>query len=66
MTLVRALIKEINAFMKRHFMSPTSFGLKAAKDPHFVFELKAGTRRPRPLKVHQVRQFMRDYKPKGQ
>ena len=35
-------IRRIELFLKRTGMSPTVFGLKATKNPNFVFRIRSG------------------------
>ncbi len=36
------LLNRVEQFLKSHQMSPTQFGRRAVKDPHFVKDLRQG------------------------
>ena len=38
----KAFLADIETFMKKHKMSPTTFGRNFCKSPNFVFDLRAG------------------------
>lgn len=54
------LLAEIEAFLVRHNMRPTRFGLKAMNDGKFVFMLREGVD-IRLSSVDRVRKFMADW-----
>lgn len=51
---------QVEAFIDRHKMSPTTFGLWAMDDSRFVFDLRKG-RNCLFTTVKRVRQFMAEY-----
>lgn len=55
------LIARIDAFLDRHRMEPTRFGIRAAKDGHLYFDLKSG-RKLRRRTLGRIEDFMRSYK----
>ena len=55
------LLSQINAFLDKHLMEPSAFGIKAARDSHLYFDLKEG-RKLRRRTVAKVEDFMRTYK----
>jgi len=57
-----AFLADVEAFLERHRMEPTRFGVDALKDPKFVFDLREG-RAPRLPTVDRVRAFMDAYRP---
>ncbi len=60
---VRAeFLDEIEAFLKRHDMAPSTFGrLLCSRDDRFVFRLRAGSD-PRASTISAIRTAMRKYK----
>lgn len=52
-----ALKAEIERFLQITKMKPTTFGVRAANDPGFVFDLRKG-REPRSPTVRRVTEFM--------
>lgn len=52
-----ALTAEIERYLAITGMSPTRFGILAAKDPKLVFDLRTG-REPRSATVRRVTEFM--------
>ena len=62
MTSIQDLLSELEAFLAKHEMPPTTFGLRACNDAHAVRRLRDGyglTMR----RAETMRQFMRDYRP---
>lgn len=57
MTPHDALKAEIERYLAITGMSPTRFGILAAKDPKLVFDLRTG-REPRSATVRRVTEFM--------
>lgn len=53
----RILLFEVEAFLVRSGMSPSSFGREALKDPTFVFGLRKG-QNFRPKTIDRVREFI--------
>lgn len=60
--LRKALLSEVESFLKDNQMAPTTFGLKAVNDAKFVTSLRAGLD-PRSTTIDEVRAFMRDWRP---
>lgn len=54
----RAFRRQVEAFLKKNRLAPSSFGREAVGDPSFVFDLRLG-RTPRPESVDRVRDWMR-------
>lgn len=54
------LIREIERFMTRTGLAPTTFGRLAACDPRLVFDLRNG-REPRDAMRTRVEHFMNTY-----
>lgn len=65
MSTNQILLSEIEAFLERHKMAPTVFGVAAVSDGHLVRKLKSG-RGITTNKMDRIRDFIRDYKPGGQ
>lgn len=61
--LRKALLAEVEAFLKQHGMAHTTFGLRAVNDAKFVANLRAGLD-PRSSTIDEVRLFMRERKPR--
>jgi len=57
------LLAEVEAFLKRHDMAPTTFGTMAANDVKLVSDLREG-RDIRLSMADRLRRFMREYVPK--
>lgn len=53
-------VAQIEDYLQRSRMAPTTFGAKAVEDPSFVWDLRNKGRSPRLLTVERVLQFMRD------
>ncbi len=53
------LLEDVEAFLKRHDMKPTTLGRLAKGDPNFVFDLRAG-REGRSSTEATVRDFMNE------
>jgi len=58
MTLSEQFLADVEAFLSRSGMSPTTFGKEALGDPVFVFDLRNG-RKPGLGSVDRVYDFMR-------
>ena len=56
------LLAEVEDFLKRHDMAPTTFGTLAANDMKLVSELRDG-RDIRLSTADRIRRFMREYTP---
>lgn len=54
-------LEEIEKFMARHDMNPTTFSLLCKNDPAFVLRIKRG-RNPQADTIDEVRRFMKEYK----
>lgn len=52
------LIGDVDAFIERHGMTPTDFGLLSIGDPNLYRHLKKG-RNPRFATLDRIRSFMR-------
>lgn len=50
-------ISDVEAYLSKEKIKPTAFGLRAAGDPNFVFDLRTG-REPRRSTIEKVRSFM--------
>ena len=62
MTSTQELLTELEAFLDKSGMPPTTFGLRSCNDAHAVRRLREGygvTMR----RADIMRQFMRDYRP---
>ena len=57
MSLQEEFATEIEAFLERHVMDPTTFGRLALGDPSFVFDVRGG-RAPNLRTIERVRGFM--------
>lgn len=62
MSVENLFLSDVEAFLERHEMPPTTFGKLALKDPTFVFKLRNG-RDCRGSTERDVRGFMENYKP---
>ena len=51
---------DVERFLFRHEMLATQFGLRAMKDPTFVFRLRAG-REPKMSTCEKIRVWMEEY-----
>ena len=51
------LLREVEKFLNRSDIAPSSFGRKALGDPRFVFDLRNG-RDPRPRTVARVLAYL--------
>jgi len=58
MTHAEAFLAEVEAFLKRSKMKPTTFSKAAVGDPNFVRDLRAG-RMPNLGLVDRVHEFIR-------
>ena len=56
-----ALLVKIEAFLRRHDLTPTAFGQAALKDPRFVFDLRDGRECRRAVR-EKVLAFMQNYR----
>jgi hypothetical protein len=56
------LLSEVEQFLIRHNISPSTFGTQAMADPTFVFDLRKG-QDLRLSSVDRVRRFMSEYQP---
>jgi hypothetical protein len=59
---MHALLPEIEAFLAKHELSESNFGVSAANDKNLVRDLRTG-RRMWPETEEKVRQFMANYQP---
>lgn len=55
--IIGALRRDIDAFLSKTGMAPSTFGLKSIGDPNFVTDIRAG-RVPGLLLIDKVRAFM--------
>lgn len=55
------LLDTVEAFLKRHDMPPTRFGIEALSDPNFVRELRNG-REPRRRQRERAQDFINRYR----
>lgn len=62
MSTSKELLKEIEAFMSRHDMKATTFGLSSCADPHVVRWLREGGG-VTSTRIDKIKRFIRDYKP---
>lgn len=62
-SLAQTVLDEIEAFLAKHGMAHTAFGLKYNGDPSFVTRARKG-RAMKSSTIDGVRQFMADYKPR--
>ena len=53
----KAFLETVECFLKKNRMSPTMFGIKAAKEPNFVFTLRNG-REVREEKKERVLEYI--------
>lgn len=60
MSEIAEFASEIEAFLKRHSMSPSKFGSEIAGDPQFVFDLRGG-REPRSDTRQRIRTAMENH-----
>lgn len=56
------LLKKIEAFMRRHDLEPTGFGVGATNDSGLVFDLHKG-RKLRRKTIRKITKFMDEYQP---
>lgn len=54
------LIRSVESFLRRHAISPTMFGRKAAQDPRLVPDMREG-REPRSPLDQRLRGFMEGF-----
>ena len=54
-------LEEIEKFMARHGMNPTTFSILCRNDPAFVLRMKRG-RNPHADTMDEVRRFMKEYR----
>lgn len=54
------LLSSINAFLQRHSMSKSEFGVRAVNSSHLVPAIGEG-RAPRPTTVSRIRAFMKEW-----
>lgn len=57
MDVLESFRSEVESYLSASGLTPTAFGLKAAGDPNFVFDLRAG-REPRRNTIEKVRNYM--------
>lgn len=57
------LLAHIEAFLKRHTMSPSKFGRDAMSDPALVFQLRDGKRSLSLKNAEKIINFMAAYQP---
>ena len=62
MTYLSKFIARIEAFLKRHKLASSNFGVMAANDPNFVFDMRNGIRSPSIRMIERVESFMNNYK----
>ena len=62
-SLAQTVLDEIEAFLVKHQMAHTAFGLKYNGDPSFVTRARKG-RSMKASTIDGVRQFMANYKPR--
>lgn len=58
---MKTLVKKIDAFLNRHRMEPTAFGLMVANDGHLYFDLVGG-RKLRRKTEGKILDFMKHYR----
>ena len=58
MTLREQFLSEIEAFMRRHDMGQSAFGLAARNDGSFVTRLRTGESDPKSTTIDEVRAWM--------
>ena len=58
------LIRDIEGFLRRTGIAPTTFGRLVAADPRLVFDMRLG-REPRPALRSRVEHFMNTYNEGG-
>ena len=63
MTAREKLLAEIDAFLERHNMRETAFGIKAVNDPALVSNMRYHGRNVRIDTAERLREFMASYKP---
>jgi hypothetical protein len=63
MTAREKLLAEIDAFLERHNMRETAFGIKAVNDPALVSDMRYHGRSVRIDTAERLREFMASYKP---
>lgn len=54
----KAILVEIERFLRESGMPPSTFGRKAVNDPRFVWDLRYGDREARESTKERCRQFM--------
>lgn len=59
----KTLLTEIERFLERHAMAPSSFGRLFLGNPNFVFDLELETYEVKLKTVNKVIKAMQDYKP---
>lgn len=57
----QSFTNDVEKFLKRTGVDPTSFGREALGDPSFVFDLRKG-RSPSARTMDKVREWMNDWK----
>lgn len=57
--LLENFLDEVEVYLDKSKLPPTTFGKQAVGDPQFVFDLRKG-REPRSRTVDKVRAFMRE------
>ena len=58
---VKELLEDIDAFLKKHAMSASAFGVAAVNDSKLVFSLRKQNRCPTLRTVHSIKNFMNKY-----
>lgn len=61
-TMHKQLISKIDAFLERHRMEPTTFGLMSVNDGHLYEDLCADERKFRRRTLGKIEDFMRSYR----
>lgn len=62
MTAREKLLAEIDAFLEKHDMRETTFGIKAVNDPALVSDMRYHGRSVRIDTAEKLREFMTSYK----
>ena len=57
------LLADINRFLARHDMAPSTFGRLFLRNPNFVFDLESETYEIKLKTVNKVLSVMKEYKP---
>ena len=59
----KTLLTEINRFLERHDMAPSTFGRQFLGNPNFVFDLELETYEIKLKTVNKVLKAMKEHKP---